>query len=131
VVKDVLSVQAELTQTRGEIEQLTAEQAHLEEQAALSTLTATFLLQPEPAVVVAQTSGFDAAKEVDSATAKLIRALQKVARAGIWFGIVWLPILIGLVVGSVIALAIGRFVARRLGWRRPVDLVDVPGSAGE
>src|SRR5574338_808283 len=99
-IKDVLSVQDQLTETRGQIEQLTAQKAHLEEQASFSTLTATFQRTPAPAVVVAQTSGFDPAKEADAATAKLIRGLQKLARAGIWFGIVWLPILLGLALRS-------------------------------
>lgn len=128
VVKDVLSVQQQLTDTRGEIERLTAEKAHLEEQAAFSTLTATFALAPEPAVVVAQTSGFDPAEEVDAASAKLIRALQRVARAGIWFGIVWLPMLLAVVVGGAIAFAVGRWVARRLGRRGPIDFVEVPNG---
>jgi hypothetical protein len=130
VVKDVLSVQQQLTDTRGEIERLTAERAHLEEQAAFSTLTATFALPPEPAVVVAQTSGFDPAEEVDAASAKLIRALQRVARAGIWFGIVWLPILLALAIGSAIAFVVGRRIAHR--WNRPaIEFVEVAGEARE
>lgn len=131
VVKDVLSVQQELTDTRGEIERLTAEKAHLEEQAAFSTLTAAFAFAPEPAVVVAQTSGFDPAEEVDAASAKLIRALQKVARAGIWFGIVWLPILLAVAIGGAIAFVIGRGVARWWSRRAPIEFVDVGGSSGE
>ncbi|HET8784659.1 MAG TPA: DUF4349 domain-containing protein [Candidatus Limnocylindrales bacterium] len=117
VIKDVLSVQDELTETRGQIEQLTAEKAHLEEQAAYSTMTATFQLQPAPAVVVAQTSGFDAAKEVDGATARLIRAAQRVARAAIWFGIVWVPILLVIAIGVAITFFVGRRFVR--WWERP------------
>ena len=131
VVKDVLSVQQELTDVRGEIERLTAEKAHLEEQAVFSTLTATFALAPEPAVVVAQTTGFDPAEEVDAASAKLIRALQKVARAGIWFGIVWLPILLALAIGAAITYVVGRAVARRWGRRTRIEFADVGGSAAE
>ena len=131
VIKDVLSVQDQLTETRGTIEQLTSEKAHLEEQAAFSTLTTTFVLEPEPAVVVAQTSGFDPVEEVDAATAKLIRALQKVARAGIWFGIVWLPILLALLIGVGITWFVGRRVARWWDRLHPVDILDARAAGGE
>src|SRR6185437_8968377 len=47
-IKDVLAVQAELTTVRGQIEQMTAEKTHLEQQAAMSTLTVTFNLKPDP-----------------------------------------------------------------------------------
>jgi hypothetical protein len=108
VVKDVLSIQAELTTVRGEIERLTAEKAHLEERAAFSTLTATLVLAPPPPVAEQQAQ-FDPADEVEAASASLIGVLQEVATAGIWFGIVWLPIILalGLVAG------VGIFIARR------------------
>jgi hypothetical protein len=127
-IKDVLTVQEQLTDIRGQIEQLTAEKAHLEEQASFSTLTATFYLPPEAAVVVAQTSGFDPSREVDAATAKLIRGLQKLAKAGIWFGIVWLPLLLALAIGSAIAFVVGRWIVRRWGPRPPIDWVRIPGE---
>jgi hypothetical protein len=119
VVKDVLSIQAELTTVRGEIERLTAEKAHLEERAAFSTLTAMLVLAPPPAVVEQQAQ-FDPAVEVEAASASMIGVLQGVATAGIWFGIVWLPILLalGLVAG------VGIFIGRRV--RRSTS----PGVAG-
>jgi hypothetical protein len=128
VIQDVLSVQDELTSTRGEIEQLTSEKAHLEEQAAYSTLTAMFVLTPEPAVVVAQSSGFDPSKEVDAASAKLIRAMQRVARAGIWFGIVWLPILLVLGIGLAVTFVIGRRIARWWNRSEPRQFTEVGGA---
>ena len=128
VIQDVLSVQDELTSTRGEIEQLTSEKAHLEEQAAYSTLTAMFFLTPEPAVVVAQSSGFDPSKEVDAASAKLIRAMQRVARAGIWFGIVWLPILLVLGIGLAVTFVIGRRIARWWNRSEPRQFTEVGGA---
>lgn len=114
VIKDVLSVQAELTTVRGQIEQLTAEKGHLEERAAYSSLTATFVLKPAPVLAVQQDQ-FDPASEVDAASASLVGVLQGVATAGIWFGIVWLPILITLAAMTVI----GALVVRRL--RRSPD----------
>jgi hypothetical protein len=108
-IADVLAVQAELTRVRGDIEQATAERAHLQEQAAFSTLTVRFGLQPEPAVIVSQKK-FDPKSEIDRAAAALVELLQGVATAGIWFGIVWLPVL--LVVG-LLAVAVLLVVRRR------------------
>jgi hypothetical protein len=107
VIKDVLTVQAELTVTRGRIEQLTAEQASLQEQAAYSTLAVTFVLEPAP-VLVEQQAGFDPATEVDAASASLVGILQGVATAGIWFGIVWLPVLVALLVVTGVVLLVTR-----------------------
>ena len=107
-IKDVLAVQAELTSVRGQIEQLTAEKSHLEAQAAFSTLSVTFSLKPDP--VLAETQQFDPATEVDQASASLVSVLQGLATAGIWFAIVWLPILLVLA----IVIAIGVAVARRV-----------------
>jgi hypothetical protein len=64
---------------------------------------------------VAQTSGFDPAKEVDAASAKLIRAAQRVARAGIWFAIVWLPILIALGILALLVIWVMRRLNRASG----------------
>jgi hypothetical protein len=106
-IKDVLSVQAELTKIRGQIEELTAQKSHLEDQAALSTLTVTFTLKPEPVLAVQQ-ARFDAGAEAERASASLVSVLQDVATAGIWFGIAWLPILlfVGLVTGIGVAVVL-------------------------
>jgi len=119
-IKDVLAVQAELTKVRGDIEQMTAEKQHLEEQAAMSTLTAGFALKPNP--VLTSQQQFDASNEAERASASLVSVLQGLATAGIWFAIVWLPILAFLgILGGV-----GYLVARRLrratpGGRPPVE----------
>lgn len=107
-IKDVLAVQAELTSVRGQIEQMTAEKASLEGKAAYSTLAVTFSLKPDP--VLTSTSQFDPKTEVDNASASLVSVLQGLATAGIWFAIVWLPILLGLA----ILFAIGLFIYRRV-----------------
>lgn len=122
-IKDVLAVQAELTTVRGQIEQLTAEKTHLEEQATFSTLTVTFSLKPDP--VLTSTSQFDPKSEVDQAAASLVSVLQAIATAGIWFAIVWLPILLVLA----IVVGIGLFVVRRV--RRSTGLPAGPASASE
>jgi hypothetical protein len=108
-ISDVLEVQARLTEVRGQIEQLDAQRALLEDQAGFATLTVTF----GRAVVAVQEAakGWDAATEVDRASATLVNILQALTSAGIWFGIVWLPVLLAL--GIVIFLA--WFVLRRVG----------------
>ncbi len=111
-IDDILTVQAQLTQVRGEIERLMAQKTNLEGQAAFSTLTVTFALKKDP--VLAEQQGFDAANEVEQASASLVTVLQGVATAGIWFGIVWLPILLAFAVLGLGGLAIGRRLMRRV-----------------
>ncbi len=121
-IKDVLSVQAELTKVRSEIEQLTAQRTNLEGRAAFSTLAVTFAIRSDP--ILAEQQGFDPANEVEQASATLVGVLQALATAGIWFGIVWLPILITIAV----FVGIGAFVLRRL--RRSAvasSVASVPG----
>jgi len=107
-IKDVLAVQAELTTVRGQIEQLTAEKTTLVGQATYSTLAVTFSLKPDP--VLTSKSKFDPNTEVDAASASLVDVLQGLATAGIWFAIVWLPILLGLAIVA----GIGLFIFRRV-----------------
>lgn len=126
-IKDVLAVQAELTSVRGQIEQLTAQKTNLEAQAAYSTLNVTFTLKPNP--VLTSTTQFDPASEVDQASASLVGFLQSLATAGIWFAIVWLPILLvlGLVVG--IGTVIFRRMRRSTGGAGPAPALPT-GEAG-
>jgi len=113
-ISDILAVQTQLTATRGQIEQATAERKHLTEQAAFSTLTVTYGLKEQ--AVVATTKQFDPATEVDRASAKLVKGFQSLETAGIWFGIVWLPVLTGLgVIGLVVALILRRLLRSRPG----------------
>jgi hypothetical protein len=108
-ISDVLEVQQQLTNVRGQIEQLSAALADLNDRAGFATLTATFSV-PIIAVDVA-TKGWEPAVVVDEASASLVNILQALTTAGIWFAIVWLPVLLvmGLIVGLVV------WVGRRLG----------------
>ncbi|HEX2756713.1 MAG TPA: DUF4349 domain-containing protein, partial [Candidatus Limnocylindrales bacterium] len=110
---DLLEIEARLTDTRGQIEQLTAQQANLSDQAAMATLTVTF--GTELVAVTEAAAKWDPAAEVDRASATLIGVGQGIASLLIVFAIVWVPILIGLAILSLVGLV----VARRLGWRRP------------
>lgn len=122
-ISDVLEVQNQLTNVRGQIEQLSAALADLEDRAGFATLTATFSV-PIVAVDVAA-KGWEPGVVVDEATASLVNILQALTTAGIWFAIVWLPLL--LVLGAFVAL--GTWGARRLGLigRRRSGDVPLPG----
>ena len=111
-ISDLLEVESRLTDVRGQIEQLTAQQKNLENQAAYGTLAVTF--GTEVAAVQKAAAQWDPKTEVDRAGASLIGFLQTLTTAGIWFAIVWLPMLIALA----IVLGIGLVIARRLGFFR-------------
>jgi hypothetical protein len=111
-VSDLLEVEAQLTAVRGQIEELDGQRAQLEDQVGYGTLVTTFGLEIVQVQETAQ--GWDPATDVDGATATLIGAGQTIVSGAIWFGIVWLPLILAL---AVIAL-VGRFVVRRLAPRR-------------
>ena len=108
-ISDVLEVQDQLTNVRGQIEQLTAQLTDVEDRASYATLTASYRV-PIVAVEVAQ-KGWDPKVVVDEASASLIDILQALTSAGIWLAIVWLPIL--LVLGVVVLVV--AWVLRRVG----------------
>jgi hypothetical protein len=115
-VSDVLEVQQRLFEVRGEIERLDAQRTELSDQASYGTLTVTYGV--EVVAITEAAKGWNPGAEVDRATASLVDVLQGVATAGIWFAIVWLPILIVLTL-----LVVGVYlVLRRFGVaRRPQD----------
>jgi len=117
-IEDVLAVQKQLTDTRGQIEELVAQKTSLEDRAAFGSLTVTFVLPARPAPAATRPPGWDPAGDVEAATAKLIRVGQKATTAGIWFAIVGLPILValGLAIGMAWLVYRGyRLVDRRRG----------------
>lgn len=110
-VTDLLEVQARLSEVRGQIEQLDAQRAHLEDQVAYGTLVTTYIAEKQAADV--QVKGWDPTTDVDGATALLIGIGQALVSFAIWFGIVILPILLVIAVVAVI----GRLAWRRFGRR--------------
>ncbi len=114
-VSEILEVQRELTSTREQIEQLTAQKQLLEKQAALATLTVTFETAPQPVAEV--TKSWDPGADIENALAQLVDIAQGVGRAIIWLVIVVLPV--GVIAGLILAMA--WLIARRLGIaiRRP------------
>lgn len=119
-ISDVLEVEARLTEVRGQIEQLSAQLKDLNDRAGFATLTARFSV---PVVATqAATKGWEPGAVVDEAAASMISILQSLAAAGIWFLIVWLPILI--VVGGLAT--VGLWIARRAGIGRRSAAVPPP-----
>lgn len=128
-IKDVLAVQAELTTVRGEIEQMTAEKTHLQQQAAMSTLSVTFELKPNP--VRTEQQQFDPGAEAEQASASLVSALQSLAKAGIWFAIVWVPVLLFLaIVGGVAFVVVRRVRGSGGGGGGPIEPPEPVAEAG-
>jgi uncharacterized protein DUF4349 len=122
-ISDILEVQNQLTNVRGQIEQLDAQRSHLSDQASYGTLNVTYGV--EVAAVTTAAKGWNPGQEVDRATASLVDLLQAVTTAGIWFAIVWLPIL--LMIGIIVAIV--SVVLRRTGVVRRGD-PPTPAPAG-
>jgi hypothetical protein len=120
-VTDVLEVQAQLTAVRGQIEQLTAQLTQLDDQASYATLDVTFSM-PVVAVEVAA-KRWEPGVVVDEASASLVNILQALTTAGIWFAIVWLPLLVVFAILAIVVIAIlRRFGYTGPGGRRPSDV---------
>ena len=96
-IPDVIAVESQLSQTQGQIEQLTAQRDHLKDQAAMSTLTVTFQL-PGKTVTSQATQDWTLGSQVDEAAAALVRIGQGLATMGVWALVVVLPIGFGLLV---------------------------------
>jgi hypothetical protein len=109
-IEDILEIESRLSNVRNEIEQLAAQQASLDERVAYATLAVTYGVDVAPIEVAA--ANWDPGREVGNAGASLLGFLQALATVGIWFAIVWLPIL--LVLGAVAGVAYA--IGRRLGW---------------
>jgi hypothetical protein len=106
-VSDLLEVQAQLTDVRGQIEQLDAQRVRLTDQVAYGTLVTTFGMEVEQVKTAAK--GWDPATDVDGASAAMISFGQRLVSAAIWFVIVWLP--------SIAVTLLVLFVAWKVGKR--------------
>ncbi len=123
-VSDLLEVQDRISAVRGEIEQLEGQHARLADQVAYGTLVTTF--GREVVQVQEAKQGWNPASDVDGAAATMIGVGQSIVSGAIWFGIVWLPFLLVLLLVALIA----RWLYRRLmPPARPIE--PVPGWGGE
>lgn len=109
-IQDVLDVQSQLTDVRGQIEELQTEKAHLEQQAALGTLGVSFSLPFTP--IAAVTTGWDPGSDLDRAVAELVSIGQGLVTDGLWFVVVWVPVLVGLGIVLLLALLVARALRR-------------------
>ena len=121
-IEDVLAVQSRLDGVRGEIEQLEAQLQEIEGDADLSTLTVSLIPTSEP--VVEQAEAWNVGSEVQGALAALVGIGQGLLNVVIWFGIVWLPVLLVLSILGLLALRAVLEVRRRL----PLAPEPVPAS---
>jgi Domain of unknown function (DUF4349) len=114
-IQDILDVQSQLTTTRGEIEELSAQKASLEDRAAYGSLAVIFQLPlaAKPGPTAKPTPVWDPGKDAQQATARLVRISQKATTAGIWIVIVGLPILGVLAAGLLVLWVTWRLVSRR------------------
>jgi hypothetical protein len=110
-IPDVIAVESQLSDTRGQIEVLTAESRHLKDQAAMSTLSVSLQL-PTKTVITQATQDWTLGSQVDQAGAALLRIGQGLATMVVWIIVVALPLALVLAV----LLAIG-FVMRRIRGR--------------
>jgi hypothetical protein len=96
-IADTLAVETQLSDVRGQIEQLQAQRNQIGDQASMSTLTVQFMATPKTETTTA-TNNWDFGQTVDDATAALVKVGQSAATALVWLVIVGLPILLGLAV---------------------------------
>lgn len=105
-IPDVIAVENQLSDTQGQIEELTAESKQLKDQAAMSTLTVSFQL---PSSVISQaTQDWTLSSQIDQAGAALVRIGQGLATFLVWIVVVALPIGIALALLVGIGLAVRR-----------------------
>jgi hypothetical protein len=115
-IPDVIAVETQLSQTQGQIEELTAQRDNLKNQAAMSTLTVTFQL-PAKTVTTQATQDWTLGSQVDQAGAALVRIGQGLATMAVWLGIVVVPIGIALL----LLLGLAKVTRRIFGRRRSGD----------
>jgi hypothetical protein len=109
-IPDVIAVETQLSDTQGQIEQLTAQRDHLANLAAMSTLTVSFQM-PSKTVTTLATQDWTLGSQVDEAAAALVRIGQGLATIVVWVAIVVLPL--GLAV--LILLGIAKLTRRVTG----------------
>lgn len=115
--EDILSVHRELSNIRGQIEQIKGRMQYLEQMSALATVH--IQLTPDVLSRPLTVGRWEPKGTAANAVRALIQVLQFIAKAGIWVAIVGLPILILLGMSVAIPILIIR-AWRRRARRRPV-----------
>jgi hypothetical protein len=96
-IPDVIAVENQLSDTRGQIESLTAQDQVLKDQAAMSTLAVTFQL-PTKTVITTATQDWTLGSQIDQAGAALVRIGQGLATIVVWLGVVVVPLGLALLI---------------------------------
>lgn len=115
--EDILAVYNQLTQVRGEIEQIKGRQNYLQDTSALATYTIELVPVEEP--VVEGTPGWDPGKIFTESLDDLVSALQGLAGILIRFIVVILPILLLLFLPVIIFILIVRWLWKRRQPKQP------------
>jgi hypothetical protein len=105
-ITDVLKVQQELTNIRGDIESMSAQRDYLANRAAFGTLEVSFNAPLTAQAVAAE--GWDLGREIDASLAALVRIGQWLASIAVWLVIVVLPVLLPLLVLAWIGMRLRR-----------------------
>lgn len=113
---DILEVYRELTNIRGQIEQIEGRLRYLSNQAALSTITITLI--PDSLYQPVQVAGWEPQGVAKEALQSLIYTLQGLGTVLIWLVVYGLPLLLVFLVPLVILIWIVRRVWRRYRTRR-------------
>ena len=115
-IEDILAVQTRLDDVRGQIEQLQAQDKEMTGLANLSTLTVTLV----PGALQQTAGSWDPGKTVSDAVAALVGFGQWIGNATIWFVIVVLPALVGLLIVAWLLLRLLPAIRTRMG-REPKE----------
>lgn len=115
--EDILAVYNQLTQVRGEIEQIKGRQNYLQNTSALATYTID--LVPVEEVVVQGDPGWNPGTTVSLALDRLVTILQGLADVAINLAIIVLPVLLILAIPFVILLLVVRALIKRRTPKKP------------
>jgi hypothetical protein len=113
---DILEVYRELTNIRGQIEQIEGRLRYLSNQSALSTISIELI--PDVLSQPVSVAGWEPQGVAKTALQSLITALQGIVNVLIWLGVFVLPLLIILAIPLVIAFFIIRSFWRRYRQRK-------------
>ena len=113
-IPDVLAVEQQLSTTEGQIEELSAQQTLLKNQAAMSTLTVSFST-PGQTDTTQAAQGWDLGAQIDQAVATLVHIGQGLVTIVVWAVVVGLPVAIGLALLWAIWWIVRRIARRRRG----------------
>jgi hypothetical protein len=106
-IEDILAIQNQLFQVRGEIEAMEAQLEYFNDQTEMATLTVSVI----PGAVEQATTDFDPGAIVQEAVAQLVSLGQWLIAVGIWFVIVGLPVIIGLAIVLYVVIRVMRRVS--------------------